>query len=91
MGVKQSICCRHLTQGTHDKQLTDTTWERRVCELAYSSIDDKQLTDITQATIFPIFQFDYSGKNEYYSCKSQSMFINQKDLDIPVTVLLKVK
>lgn len=89
--MKQSICCRHLTQDTHDKQLTNTTWERRFCELAYSSIDDKQLTDITQSTIFPIFQFDYSGKNEYYSCKSQSMFINQKDLDIPVTVLLKVK
>ena len=89
--MKQSICCRHLTQDTHDKQLTNTTYEGRVYELAYSSIDDKQLTDITQFSIVPIFQFDYSGKNEYYSCKSQSMFINQKDLDIPVTVLLKVK
>ncbi len=74
----------------HDKQLTNTTWERRFCELAYSSIDDKQLTDITQFSIVPIFQFDYSTENVYYSCKSQSRFINQKNLDIPVTVLLKV-
>jgi hypothetical protein len=90
VGVKQSICCRHLTQGIHDKQLTNTTYEGRICELAYSSIDDKQLTDITQATIFPIFQFDYSGKNEYYSCKSQSRYINQGELNICVTVLLKI-
>lgn len=74
----------------HDKQLTNTTWERRFCELAYSSIDDKQLTDITQSTIFPIFQFHYSAENEYYSNRSQSKYINQKELNITVTVLLKI-
>lgn len=74
----------------HDKQLTDTTSEGRICGLSHSPTDDKQLTDITQSTIFPIFQFDYSAENEYYSNRSCSRYINQKSLDIPVTVLLKI-
>ncbi len=88
-----SLGWRHRRTGrwdTHDKQLTDTTWERRVCELAYSSIDDKQLTDITQALVVPIFQFDYSSENVYYSNRSQSRYINQGELNICVTILLKI-
>lgn len=74
----------------HDKQLTDTTSEGRICGLVDNMTDDKQLPDITQISVVPIFQFDYSAENEYYSNRSQSRYINQKELNIPVTVLLKI-
>ena len=52
-------------------------------------IEDIQPTDITQITIWPIFEFTYSSKNEYCSGRSESRFINNETLNIPIIVFLK--
>jgi len=53
-------------------------------------IDDEQLLDITKISVLPIFEFIYSAENESYSNRTESSFMNQKRLDINISVLLKI-
>lgn len=61
-----------------------------VGKLYISGIDNEQPLDITKVSVLPIFEFTYSTKNKVYSNRSESSFMNQRRLDIPVKVLVKI-
>lgn len=43
-----------------------------------------------ETSIFPIFEFVYSFENERYSSRAESWFMNQRNLEMLIKILLKV-
>lgn len=72
------------------RKSSENSYWKCVGKLYIRGIDDEQRRDITKVSLLPIFEFTYSAENEGYSNGAESSFMNQRGLDIPVKVLVKI-
>lgn len=73
------------------RKSSENSYWKCVGKLYIRGIDDEQRRDITKVSLLPIFEFTYSAENEGYSNGAESSFMNQRRLDIPDWVLVKIE